>query len=97
VFLAATGLGSLAMAASLAAQTASRGFSLAGTFARSITTTTGTLSDFFETAQVLGMVSHAISRSTPTALWLVAIFVLCLLCVVWLIFLYRFSREGVKS
>jgi anti-sigma factor RsiW len=96
VFLTASGLGALALAASLAAQTASGGFSLAGTFTRSVSAVAGSFSEVLETAKVLEMVSSAVTSLASPAFWLAGIFVLCALCAAWLILLFRISKNGVK-
>jgi anti-sigma factor RsiW len=95
-FLAVTGLGWLGLAVGLASQVATSGFSLTGIFTRTVTTAVGAVADWSDTAEVLSMVVQAITHSAPPALWFGVIFLLSLLCIGWLIFLYRCTRQGVR-
>jgi anti-sigma factor RsiW len=96
IFLAATGLGSLVMAALLAMQTSTEGFSLSGVFSRSSTAVAGMLQDWANASNALGMVLRIISRSIPPAWYLIAVFLLSVLGILGLLWFVRTTREGKK-
>jgi anti-sigma factor RsiW len=96
IFLAATGLGSLVMAALLAVQTSAEGFSLTGVFSRSSTAVAGTLRDWANASNALGMVFRIVSRSIPPAWYLIAVFFLSVLGILGLLWFVRKTREGKK-
>jgi len=96
IFLAATGLGSLVMAVLLAMQTSAEGFSLSGVFSRSSTAVAGTLQDWANASNALGMVLRIVSRSIPPAWYLIVVFILSLLGILGLLWFVRTTREGKK-
>jgi anti-sigma factor RsiW len=95
-FLAATGLGTLAMAAALALQTSAEGFSLPAVFSRSATMVVGTLGDWAGASDTLGMVLRIVSRTIPPAWYLLAVFLLSVLGILGLLWFVRTTREGKK-
>jgi len=96
IFLAATGVGSLILAALLAVQTSAQGFSLSGVFSRSSTAVAGTLRDWAEASNALGMTLRIVSRSIPPVWYLVAVFLLSVLGILGLLWFVRSTREGKK-
>ncbi len=96
IFLAATGLGSMVMAALLAMQTSAQGFSLSGVFSRSTTAVAGTLQDWAGASDALGMALRIVSRSIPPAWYLIAVFLLSVLGILGLLWFVRATREGKK-
>jgi anti-sigma factor RsiW len=95
-FLAATGLGSLAMATALALQTTSEGFSLSAIFSRSATMVVGTLGDWASASDTLGLVLRIVSRSIPPVWYLLAVFLLSVLGILGLLWFVRTTREAKK-
>jgi hypothetical protein len=96
VFLAATGLGSLAMAAALAVQTSAEGFSLSGVFSRSMSVAAGTVREWIDTPDTLGMVIRIVSRSIPPVWYLLAVFLLSALGILGLLWFVRSAHRGKK-
>jgi hypothetical protein len=95
-FLAVTGLGSLGLAVGLATQIVSSGFSLTSMLTRTVTTAAGAFADWNDVAEILSLVVQTLLRAAPTEIWFGVIFILGLLCIGWLVFLYRFARQGVR-
>lgn len=96
IFLAATGLGSVVTAVLLAVQTSGAGVTLSGIVARSSTAVAGTLQDWADASDALGMVLRIVSRSIPPVWYLVAVFVLSVLGILGLLWFVRATREGKK-
>jgi hypothetical protein len=96
VFLAASGLGSLALAAALAVQTSADGFSFSGVFSRSMSAAVGMLRDWIDTPDTLGMIIRIVVRSIPPAWYLLAVFVLSALGILGLLWFFRLTRRGKK-
>jgi anti-sigma factor RsiW len=94
--LAATSIGSLAMAIVLAVQTSAQGFSMAGVFTRSLSTAAGTLAEWLDTSNSFGAFLSIVSRTIPPACYLLAVFLLCLIGVLWLLLLVRANSTGEK-
>jgi anti-sigma factor RsiW len=95
-FLAATGLGSLILAAVLAIQTSAEGLSLSGVFSRSATVVAGTLGDWASASNTLGKVLRIVSHSIPPAWYLAAVFLLSILGIFGLLWFVRTTRAGKK-
>jgi hypothetical protein len=96
IFLTAAGLGSMMMAALLALQTSAQGLSLSGVFTRQVTMAVGTLSDWAGLGGTFGLAAWIILKSIPVGVYLLIVFLLCLLGVVGLIFFYRSTLHGGK-
>jgi len=96
IFLTATGLGSLVMAALLAMQTSTEGFSLSGVFSRSSTAVAGTFQDWANASNSLGMVLRIVSRSIPPVWYLIAVFLLSVFGILGLLWFVRTTRERKK-
>jgi hypothetical protein len=96
VFLAATGLGSLALAAMLAVRTSAEGFSLSVVFSRSATVVAGTLRDWADATDAVGTVLKIASRSIPPVWYLVAVFLLSFLGILGLLWFVRTTRGKKK-
>jgi anti-sigma factor RsiW len=96
IFLTATGLGSMVMAVLLAVQTSGASVSLSGIISRSSTAVVGTLQDWADGSDALGMVLRIISRSIPPVWYLVAVFLLSVLGILGLLWFVRTAREGKK-
>jgi hypothetical protein len=96
MLLAASTLGSLAMATALAFQTSARGFSLAGVFTRDLTAAAGVLNDWSDASQAVGGIFRIVSQSIPPACYLFAVFFLSLLGVLWLLLFARARSRGEK-
>jgi hypothetical protein len=91
--LAATSLGSLAMATVLALQTSAQGFSLAGVFTRDLTAATGALNDWMDASNAFGGFLLIVSQSIPPACYLISVLFLSLLGILWLL---MFVRGGTR-
>jgi len=96
VLLAASSLGSLAMALVLAVQTSAQGFSLAGVFTRDMSAAAGTLEDWLDASSAFGGFLSIVSRSIPPACYLFAVFFVSLLGILWLLMFVRANSRGEK-
>jgi hypothetical protein len=96
ICLAASGLGSMVMAALLALQTSTQGFSLSGVFTRQVTMAVGTLGDWAGLVGTFGLAAWIVLKSIPIGVYLLIVFFLCFLGAMGLILLYRSSPHGGK-
>jgi Putative zinc-finger len=96
VFLAASGLGALVMAALLALQTSAQGLSLSGVFTRQVTMAVGTLSDWAGLGGTFGLAAWIVLKSIPVGAYLLVVFLVCLLGLAGLILYYRSAARGGK-
>jgi hypothetical protein len=96
MLLAASGVGSLAMAMALAVQTSAQGFSLAGVFTKDMAAAVGILKEWSDTSHAIGGFLSIVSRSIPPAVYLFAVFLLSLLGVLGLLMFVRTNSRGGK-
>jgi hypothetical protein len=94
--LAASFVGALAMATTLAFQTSAQGFSLAGVFTRDLTAAAGALSDWSDATKAVGGFFRTVSQTIPTACYLFAVFFLSLAGILWLLLVVRARSRGEK-
>jgi anti-sigma factor RsiW len=94
--LAATSVGSVAMALILAVQTSAQGFSMAGVFARNLSAAAGMLAEWTDASSSLGAFLSIVSRTIPPAFYFAAVFLFCLVGAVWLLLIVRACGRGEK-
>jgi anti-sigma factor RsiW len=96
-FLGATGLASIAVGTALAFQTFAEGFSLSSAIAHSLSFAAGAVDDLSATNAALETIVPTLYRSASPVLWIGVIALMAGVFAVWMAFLYRLARTGVKQ